>query len=131
MDRESPDVGGDSAVFALFARHCPILMREAVICIEENRKNENLIAFFGFSVPVKWLTLVYLYCRRIEKIAAKMAAAGGSDFVPYLSQVKSKFGSLRIYLRYPDAIEAAEFREYQERIEAILQHAAMRYQDSE
>ncbi len=60
-----------------------------------------------------------------------MVAAGGSSFAPYLSQVKSKFGSLRIYLRYPQAIEATEFREYQERIEVIQQQAAMQYQDSE
>lgn len=130
LDRHATDLTRNPEVLEIFARHCPILMRDAMLCVEENRKNENLIAWFGFSVPADWLTMVFLYCRRIEKIAEQMVAAFDTGHAPYLSQVKSKFGTLRIYIRYPHDTEDAAHAEYRSRIEAIQAQAAMKYPDT-
>jgi|GEM_PF-5906203 len=82
----------------LFIDNFPVLMRDAARCIAENRRPDNSIANFGLTIPVVWIADVYLLCSRIEHVARQIAKEFPKETVPYLVQVKEKWGDLRVYI---------------------------------
>lgn len=111
----------NKAVFSLFERYCPLLMRDARRCIEANEPDQNLVSLFGFTIPGSWLTSVFLCLRRVEKI---LQNSGLPEWeMPYLFQVKEKWNELRIYVRYP----GQEFPQ----IEKIIEECELKFVNSD
>lgn len=88
-------------VLDLFLVNFPILMRNAALCIAEQRREDNSLANFGLTIPYAWLPDVYLLCRRLERIAEQIMAEYPEQAVPYLVTIKEKWGSLRVYIDCP------------------------------
>lgn len=112
-------------VLNLFQTYCPLLMRGARHCLEMKTPEKNLITLFGFTIPAKWLTRVFLSLRQVEKILQKCSMP--PEQMPYLSQVKEKWGELRVYVDLENGVFPRDDSATDQKINEIIQQLEARY----
>jgi hypothetical protein len=93
----TPETYRNPEILSLFIHNFPILMRDVVLCIAENRRLDNSLSNFGLTIPYAWLPAVYLLCCRLERLAVEMMKDFPENTVPYLTNIKEKWGTLRVH----------------------------------
>jgi len=109
---------GNKRIKHLFYKACPVIFRHAIRADKTRRPEwRNRVASDGISVPSAWLPIVFLALREIERYAQTKSTP------PWISQIKEKFGGLRIYYRFHNKRGWDEHDEY---LRKIIQRANAR-----
>ena len=108
-----------SPLQSLLELRLPLLMSRAIRDKLQPASKRCAIAVNGLEISSDWLPPVYLCLRRLERLLQRNARYGISN-LPYLVQVKEKFGDLRVYLNYPEALSAEVQIELEDKMEAII-----------
>ena len=86
-------------------------------------------------IPAVWITEIYLLCCRLERIAQLITKQYPELGAPYLTNIKEKFGELRVYSDHRTVVSDSTYTDLLDQvvreIEAIQRNYRMTEPDEE